>query len=628
MIRIKINILLLLLIFSGSCLVNAQNEPVPIAISKEKAIIDGKTYYLHKVKPGETLFSISKAYNVPQKEIISLNKDAESSIKVGQILKIPAEHPVSKLPETLNSDNYIFHIVETGQTVFSIAEKYQTTKENIYKHNPETEISPLQKGQIVKIPKNGAASVGITRNEQPASNFSEHKVKRKETLYSISRNYNISVDEIIALNPELNTSDIKTGQIIKIPMITKVVPSNISDSTLGTPNNNVVRMTAIEPCTPQENGQIQKIAFLLPLFLEENKTIVDLDSVSGSKNVEEKLLFARSRNPLEFYEGALLAIDSLKKAGHSFRIYVYDTGRDIQKLTTILSRKELTEMDMFIGPFDTLLLERALLFARTHNIKVVSPLSQNNNLLRGNPHLYQINPAETSKIEAAIQYLSTQREKNIILFKSNRPLDKDIYNLFEEKLNLLRIDGFQFKTHTGNKDGTLSSKLVTDKENLIIMPSNEETAVADLLRNLNYVNSSYKITVFGMPRWMTFSSIDISFLHNLQFEYYTSFFADYSKPVTRKFILKMREHFKTEPGVQSFSSQGYSYAFLGYDITFYFLNALARYGRDFDACLPLYQVDLIQSDFHFAPVPNGNGTMNNVVNIVKYNRDFTITRIH
>jgi hypothetical protein len=350
--------------------------------------------------------------------------------------------------------------------------------------------------------------------------------------------------------------------------------------------------------------------------------------VSGGKNVEEKLLFVRSRNPLEFYEGALLAIDSLKKAGHSFRIYVYDTGRDIQKLTGILNRKELAEMDMFIGPFDTLLLEKALVFAQMHNIKVVSPLSQNNNLLRGNPNLYQINPAETSKIDAAIQYLSSQRDKNIILFKSNRPLDKDIYNLFEEKLNLLRVDGFQFKTHTGNKDGTLSSKLVTDRENLIIMPSNEETAVADLLRNMNYVNINYKITVFGMPRWMTFSSIDISFLHNLQFEYYTSFFADYSKPVTKKFILKMREHFKTEPGTQSFSSQGYSYAFLGYDVTFYFLNALAKYGRNFDACLPLYQVDLIQSDFHFSPVPNGNGTMNNVVNIIKYNGDFTISRIH
>jgi LysM repeat protein len=557
-----------------------------------------------------------------------LNKDADTSIKVGQILKIPAENQITQLPGILNSENYIFHIVESGQTVFSIAEKYQTTKENIYKHNPETEISPLQKGQIVKIPKTGASAGDLKQNEPSVPSFSEHKVKRKETLYSISRNYNISVDEIIIMNPELNTSDIKTGQIIKIPLLTKVAPSYNNDTTTGIANNNVVVMTALEPCTPKDDNQIHKVAFLLPLFLDENKTIVELDSVSGGKNVEEKLLFVRSRNPLEFYEGALLAIDSLKKAGHSFRIYVYDTGRDIQKLTGILNRKELAEMDMFIGPFDTLLLEKALVFAQMHNIKVVSPLSQNNNLLRGNPNLYQINPAETSKIDAAIQYLSSQRDKNIILFKSNRPLDKDIYNLFEEKLNLLRVDGFQFKTHTGNKDGTLSSKLVTDRENLIIMPSNEETAVADLLRNMNYVNINYKITVFGMPRWMTFSSIDISFLHNLQFEYYTSFFADYSKPVTKKFILKMREHFKTEPGTQSFSSQGYSYAFLGYDVTFYFLNALAKYGRNFDACLPLYQVDLIQSDFHFSPVPNGNGTMNNVVNIIKYNGDFTISRIH
>lgn len=193
---------------------------------------------------------------------------------------------------------------------------------------------------------------------------------------------------------------------------------------------------------------------------------------------------------------------------------------------------------------------------------------------------------------------------------------------------MLRINGFQFKTHSGNKDGTLSSKLVTDRENLIIMPSVEEIAVSDLLRNLNYVNNSYKISVFGLTRWTTFTSTDISFMHNLQYEYYTSFFPDYNKQVTRNFIRKMREHFKTEPGSQSFTSQGYSYAFLGYDVTFYFLNALSKYGRNFEACLPSYQVDLIQSDFLFQPIEPGNGSINRVVNIIRYNKDFTITKIH
>lgn len=616
-------VLSLLLIFTVFT-VHGQNEPVPITLSKEKAIIDGKAYYLHTVKQGETLFSIAKAYNVQQKDIISINKDAATGIKAGQILKIPSDQ-LAKLPPSMNSDNYIYHIVEAGQTVFSIAEKYNLTKEELFKHNPEAEISPLQTGQVVKIPK---ATNGEAKNAEvsSSSSFREHKVKRKETLYSISRSYMVTVDDIIALNPELNTSDLKSGQIIKIPTEPTRVSTPLNPEVPSETAKIIVPVNN-EPCSPIDPKIVHNVAFLLPLFLDENKTIVDLDSVSGNKNIEDRLLFARSKNPLEFYEGALLAIDSLKKAGHSFKIYVYDTGRDLQKLNSILNRKELSEMELFIGPFDSLLIDKALVFAKAHNIKVVSPLSQNTNMLKGNPNLYQVNPSEISKIDAAIQYLSTQRDKNIILFKSSRPADKDIFNTFEERLNILRVEGFQFKTHTGNKDGTLSSKLVIDKENLIIVPSNEEIVVADVLRNMNYVNSSYKISVFGLPRWTTFTSTDISFLHNLQYEYYTSFFPDYNKAVTRSFILKMRENFKTEPGAQSFSSQGYSYAFLGYDITFYFLNALAKYGRNFESCLPTYQVELIQSDFHFTASENGNGIMNRVVNIVRYNKDYTIRKV-
>lgn len=607
----------------------AQHEPVPIVLSKEKTIIDGKTYILHTVKQGETLFSICKAYNIPQKDLVMVNPDANVSIKIGQVLKIPADQVNFKVPESLNSDNYILHIVEQGQTVFSIAQKYNITKEELFKHNPEAEISALQTGQVIKIPK-------LTNFEPKKetvlaiSSYTDHKVKRKETLYSISRLYQVTVDDIIAANPELNTSDIKTGQYIKIPTEKKQEIKPVIVNTTNDSQNIQNIIVPFGPCSSNGTYKEHRVAFLLPLYLEENKTLIDLDSLNYAekKNIEDRLIFSKSKNILEFYEGALIALDSLKNAGYSYKVYVYDTGRDLQKITSILNRPELSSMDLFIGPFDSLLLDKALAFARTNNIKVVSPLSQNVNLLKGNPQLFQVNPAETSKIDGAIQYIATLKDKNIVLVKSNRAADKEIFAMFEEKLNYLRMEGFQFKIHTGNKDGTLSSKLVTDKENILIMPSTEENAVSDVLRNMNYITGNYKISVFGLPKWTTFSSTEISYLHNLQFEYYTSFFVDYSRPIVKEFILKDRQMFKTEPEAQSFGSQGYNYCFLGYDITFYFLSALTRYGRDFENCLPNHQVDLLQSDFHFKPIQNGDGTLNHVVNIVRYNKDFTIVKVH
>jgi LysM repeat protein len=623
-----------ILIFFLICfpyIVNCQNEPVPILLSKEKTIIDGKTYILHTVKQGETLFSICRAYNVVLKDIIAINPDANVSIKTGQVLKIPTDPMTPKIPSSLNSENYILHIVEAGQTIYSITQKYNITKEELFKHNPELEVSQsLQTGQVVKIPKITTISLNketVSQNSQ----IIEHKIKRKETLYSISRLYQVSVDDIIKINPELNTNDIKTGQTIKIPSGKKVeTQTNVlvpaSDSNVTHPA--IIKL--FEPCTAAQNNIEHKIAFLLPLYLEENKTLLELDSLNTveKKGQEDKLIYSKSKNLIEFYEGALIAIDSLKKAGYSYKIYVYDTGRDIHKMTSILGKPEIADMEIFIGPFDSLLLEKALPFAKDHNIKVISPLSQNVNLLKGNPQLYQVNPAESSKIDGAIQYLATQKNKNIILVKSNRVGDKDIFNLFEQKLNLLRTQGLQFKLHAGNKDGALSSKLESDKENLIIMPSVEETAISDVLRNMNYVNEKYKISIFGLPKWATFSSTEISYLHNLQFEYYTSFFVDYSRPAVKQFLLKDHEHFKTEPDAQSFGSQGYNYCFLGYDVTFYFLSALAKFGRNFEACLPTHQVDLLQSDFHFTPSQNGDGTMNHLVNIVRYNKDYSISKVH
>jgi LysM repeat protein len=615
------SLLLFLLFFVCGSYVMGQNEPVTITISKEKTNIDGKTYYLHTIKQGETLYSLCKAYNVTQKDITDVNPEAATTLKVGEVIKIIDKQAPATTP--LKSDEYIYHIVEAGQTVYSIAEKYGFSKEEIYKVNPGTDTTPLQLGQVIRIPKSRSTQTKVIST----ASFDEYKVKKKDTLYSIAHSYGVSIDDIIALNPELNTSDIKKGQIIKIPTGTKPV-TPVNNAIVADTVKEPVVVKTLPPCSSSDEHAVHNVAFLLPLFLDENKSVISLDSAGANKNNDDKLIYSRSKGFIEFYEGALLAIDSLKKAGHSYKIYVYDTGRDLKKLTSILNRKELAEMELFIGPFDSTLIEKALSFANANNIKVVSPLSQNINILKSNPNLFQVNPPEYYKIDSAVKYLATQKNKNIILIKSNRASDKEITTLFEEKLNLLKSEGVQYKVHSGSNNGLLTGKLTTDKENLLIMPSNEEAAVSDLLRNINYVNDSYKITVFGLTRWTTFSNIDINYLHNLQFEYYTSFFADYNKNVTKQFVLKMRQNFKTEPTAQSFTSQGYSYAFLGYDITYYFLSALAKYGRNFEGCLSNHKVDLIQSDIHFVPAANGDGAINKTVNVVRYNKDFTITKIH
>ncbi|NJO68236.1 MAG: LysM peptidoglycan-binding domain-containing protein [Bacteroidetes bacterium] len=113
----------------------------------------------------------------------------------------------------------------------------------------------------------------------------------------MSRNYQVTVDDIIAANPELNTSDIKSGQTIKIPRDKKPVsPANVLIATEIKTDDSEVTYN-YEPCSPNPDKKEYKVAFLFPLYLDENKTIIDLDSISGTKNLEEKTDFPTIEKP-------------------------------------------------------------------------------------------------------------------------------------------------------------------------------------------------------------------------------------------------------------------------------------------------------------------------------------------
>ena len=181
-------------------------------------ILEGTVYYVHVVKPGETLYAISKAYNISQKEIAVENPGVISGLQIGQSLKIPVEPKLSnevdtsELQEPGKTGRY--HTVQPGETLYGIGRLYNLDEEQIRQANPGVTPEQLRPGQLLKIPET------VTAPEEPNYNeegFVYHRVKRRETLYSIAGYYNVTVDEIRAVNPELGWGGPKTGQVIKIP---------------------------------------------------------------------------------------------------------------------------------------------------------------------------------------------------------------------------------------------------------------------------------------------------------------------------------------------------------------------------------------------------------------------------
>jgi LysM repeat protein/ABC-type branched-subunit amino acid transport system substrate-binding protein len=642
----------IILCYPVSALIKAQNgNEIVVVMSKEKTIINGKTFYLHTVKKGENIYRISKAYGVTQKDIFYSNPDALSGIKEGQILKIPTDPSTPRNIQQIESDKFIFHITEEGQNVFQLTQQYKISKEELYKYNPELEVSSLQVGQVVRIPK--SANVAPEADKiQIVQSYVDHKVKRKETKYAIAKEYNITVDELIAANPILNTEDLQPGQVLRVPVKTKTeivpVPVAIKKDTVTKPpviittdypvDNPVTNPLVTKPCGFYKAfSETYNVALLLPLFLEENETLVMIDSANLAKegakrSLESSEIYQRTANILEFYQGALLAIDSLKRAGMSLKLYTYDTGKDTQKITRILNRPEMAKMDLIIGPFFTEAVEKVAPFALKNQIKLVSPVSVNSNMLKNNPYVFQIIPNDSVNGDAMLNFIATYPNKNIVLINSNKQEDKAMVDLYRKKLMAVSPN---FKEYHYRANNSQPNFYLADKvDNLVVIPSGDLNIINDVFSQLNTAAKTYSIKVFGLPVCTMFKNVRQDYFYNLEFHYYTSFYIDYDASNIKNFLFKYKKYYNTQPYYHNkenypyqFTKEGFNFAFLGYDATFYFLECLGRSGKNFENCLDTQKYEMLHTNLNFQRINPSSGWLNKGVNILKYSKDFYITKV-
>lgn len=189
---------------------------------------NGKTYVLHKVEAKETLYSLSKRYQVTIDDLKKENPELTAGLKVGQVLKVPSKHTASAGPtketgHTSSKQEKDIHKVASGETLYSIAKKYDLSVQELKNFNPGLEVNNLQVGQELKVKKGSVAATPVkteVRSQEPArgtkASAKQHQVVAKETLYSISKRYKVSIDALKKANPDL-AGGLKVGQVLTIP---------------------------------------------------------------------------------------------------------------------------------------------------------------------------------------------------------------------------------------------------------------------------------------------------------------------------------------------------------------------------------------------------------------------------
>jgi LysM repeat protein len=484
-----------------------------------------------------------------------------------------------------------------------------------------------------------------------------HLVLKKQTLYSISRHYGVPIDELKKHNPQLEEG-LKEGDRLKVPVVsghefptynttptpvpeppTKVpttAPASITGEAQPQPDatatpapdlSRLTRCTSLEhesrDCAAQvydPETTTYRVALLLPFDIIPALHATLADTL---KELTIERLHA-SDNFIEFYAGALLAVEDMRQKGFSLYLSIHD----VKHLDSLLIRDQLRYADLVIGPVytaaqnNTTSLEKFLAYARERQFAVVSPLDPKvENLLAGNPMLFQVPPPLCAQQERLLENIPKKTDRVLLVYEdegNETELVNDYKTLLEAKTDSLIIFHYKVEKGLAVRD-TLIALLHPEQRNHIVVASNNEALVSDFTSNLSYIQSilKYPITLYGQARWKNFENVDLSFFHYMNLHLAVPFYVDYQHENVRQFVKRYRVQFNREPS---------QYAFQGYDVFFYFLNAMRTYGKEFAPCLSNLQPDLLQGNYVFRRAAPGAGYLNTGSCLVHYTPDLIVNR--
>ena len=550
--------------------------PTPVEISKEKVNVNGEIFYLHKVLPKQTLYSISKAYGIPVEVIQKVNPSLADGLKAGMLLYIPQTTAADTTAPAVGNS--------TKQTVEQTSEK------------PEAKTEKPQR--TVKKKK-----------------YKKYNVKWYETLDDVAVKFNVTVDAIIALN-DIDTASGKRIRGIMIPdkeFISSMQsgPSVKEDSEV-TPaaQPEAQSIVAVPPGLKRTSGAYDDGPYVISVVLPFNAS-----RLTGNLNAYAA----------DFYAGVLTAAGQLKEEGlmehfviNTVDLSQYDSSWDM------IADGALKGSELIIGPISERDLQPVAAFAKNKEIPVVSPLDLNTaSLADGNPYFYLFPPQSDLALSHQIDRISDNRhapESSItVIYEDGTDSSELTLETFHELTEKgLQFNKFKYDFLSGRGiDNLMSQSLSPTHTNRVIIPSMNEAFITDALRNLNLIKSSYdyRIEVYGMSRWKSFETIESNYLHALDLRLAMSYYTDYNDSLTVEFINRYREAFNTEPT---------SFSYQGYDILTFFVEAMNTYGKDFPAAIINERKSLLQSDVLFLPVAPGSGCENRAFRDICFTKGWTV----
>ena len=598
-------LLLLLLAGTAQDLFAQDYPPVPVTVSRSQVNMNGKTYYAHIVLERQTIYGITKAYGVTEEDLYAANPMLkQEGLKAGTVLYVPTVSEQKASPST--------PAVVKEKPVEKEKPAVKEEKPAVVKEQP----APKENKPVV-----------IDTKPAPTPNadgFIEHTVKWFEDLYGVAKTYGVTPEEIMAANG-LKSSRISKRQTLLIPVTDKAresIKNKLPSVQVPVEEKPSVNVPAQEVPVQAETPVVeQPVPETKPEQTEPSEGILDwLSGATGKGSADLALILPfnaagkTSETNMDFYSGVLMALRDLEKEGVKTTLNVFDLQAGIP------SSFDLGKNDFILGPITTSDLT-TILGVTGGRVPVVSPLDQRAADLADTHEGFIQAPSSANSQYTELAAWAAEdcvRGDQIILVteKTTNGSTAAAVGVREALLDAgTTFEGVSWTQGEGRSlPASLTARLTKSGVNRIIVASEKEAFVSDLVRNLGILlGRGYKIVLYAPSRVRTFESIDSSNYHQCFLHICSPYFADYDAEKVKAFVRSYRALYRTEPS---------QFAFQGYDLTRYFASLVAKYGNRWTRAIRQVDGSGIHTDFHFEPARSGS-YRNTAIRRIVYNTDYT-----
>ncbi|MDD4149045.1 MAG: LysM peptidoglycan-binding domain-containing protein [Bacteroidales bacterium] len=594
---------------------------VEIIKSDEKVVIDGNKYLLHVVEAGQTLYSICKAYGVEEAVLNEANIGLNSQILIDQIIRIPVIFEVS------DDGNKIKYTVKSGDTLYSLCRKHGVTEDEFYALNDNVKPNRgIKVGQEIVFPLR-VLDIQTSDVEKDTINYYYHLVEKGETLYGLCRKFEIKQDEIFEANPNLDENTLKVGSLIKIPRKSNVIINdhqNLMDSLakvgLLLDTTTFVDRSICDSIMWYKQGKSFTISVLLPFDIASNMS----NLYSQEARSKGQKFYPVTEKIVSFYSGLLIGLEQYKSADVKINLRVYDVGNDNSILAEMLKTNVLDGSDLIVGPAYRSQVEYFNVNFKDKSVSIILPFVNDSDIVEKFPNNITLRTGNDFVCDKVADYVSKNPQNNYLIIQGHTPDQIKAAMDYKTAIALL-TDNIDMQVNTirfnGNSLVSLKSMISSEKENVFILPFALETATIKIFTEL-FPIKDHELTLIGPEMLLDYESIDPNYFHKIKFSYFSDLNINYSDTLTRIFVNKYQETFLCAPD---------EYSFLAMDASKLIVSKLLRHGKGFARCFSCENaVAGLSGEFKYASKPKyANGSFSNTaVYIYELQEDFTFAKVY